>query len=242
MLSTLSSPCAEGFAPDWNELLSCLRNAQPHFAMAALKTLLNSWCTNARYHDTSANVCIFGCGGANDDIVHYPTCPTLWEVSCHAARTPLTGRTEERLLLLDPDQHRLNALVTAFTVYHAVKLGHRAAVDKASRTGKHDEIQSLMASVALAHSIKFGLGQDRPDVRLAPTPVTPIRVAPPSPDCTAGLIGMPNIPEQDKRPFCEPECSDLPLGRHHACCSQAFLEDDTPEGRTRTESAMNESI
>ena len=34
--------CVDGLTPYWNELLSCFRNAQSHFAMAALKTLLNS--------------------------------------------------------------------------------------------------------------------------------------------------------------------------------------------------------
>ena len=50
-------------------------------------------------------------------------------------------RTEESLRLVDPaKQTRLDAMLTVFTVYHAVKLGHRAAVAEAGRTGKYHEV------------------------------------------------------------------------------------------------------
>ena len=69
------------------------------------------------------------------------------------------------MLLYGATKQRIDAMVTAFTVYHAVKLDHHAAVAMASQTGKYDAIKSLMVRVASAHSIKFGLSpQPRPAV------------------------------------------------------------------------------
>ena len=79
--------CSQGFEPSWETTLRVLQSAQTYFAIAALKTLLNSWCTHGRYHDDSADECIFGCGATStDDISHYASCPRLWQVSCDATK------------------------------------------------------------------------------------------------------------------------------------------------------------
>jgi hypothetical protein len=151
--------CSQGFEPSWETTLRVLQSAQTHFAMAALKTLLNSWCTQGRYHDSSADLCIFGCAGAVDDILHYACCQRLWQASAEAAQMPLSASVEERLLLLYPARERLDVMVIAFSVYHAVKLGHPAAVSKAQESSDYGEVHFLMASVAKAHAIKFDIGQ-----------------------------------------------------------------------------------
>ena len=176
-----------------------------------MKTLLNSWCTQGRYHDCSAGRCIFGCAGAADDITHYATCPRLWQVSAEAAQIPLYASFEERLLLLRPLPHRLDVLVTAYTVYHAVKLGHPGAVAKVQRSSEYVEMSSLTATVANAHAIKFGI-QRRGHAQRAQN----------------GARGsLDDAMAPDERPFCEAECSDLAPGVLHPCCSQAALGTDS---------------
>lgn len=119
--------------PCWAELAAFLKQAQLHFAMAALETLLNSWCTHARYHDEGPNVCIFGCADAKVDLTHYASCAPLWQVSYDVAQTSLASfaEEEEQLLLLVPTRQRLNVTVIAFSVYHGVKRRNPAAAAKA---------------------------------------------------------------------------------------------------------------
>jgi hypothetical protein len=255
----LCTPC---FAPCWKDTVSCLKGAQPHFAMIALKTLLNTWCTQGRYHDCSADQCIFGCAGAVDDISHYASCERLWQASAEAAQMPLSASVEERLLLHCPVRQRLDVLVIAFTVYHAVKLGHPAAAAKAQRTSDFDEIQSLTASVAKAQAIKLGIGQVQVQLQThtkietegalpngelcarsakeADPRGSSCDVAAPSPDRTFGETGVLGPDELDERPFCEPECNEFPVGKHHACCSQAYFEaENNPDMSTSSASAAD---
>ena len=246
--------CKLGFVPCWEEVISCLQRAQTHFAMAALKTLLNSWCTCRRYHEDGLDVCIFGCRCARDDISHYATCPRLWQVSCDASKVPRSTCVEVRLLLHEPSLARLDALVTAYSIYHAVKLGNPAAVREAQRSSAHAEMLSLMRREAEACAIKFGFSRrlfhDAPKaqwikmgakaadacsvVRCSKNAaVLPRDDSLPEPYSSerlsnllgagAGLLGVPDT-AADERPFCEPECNGLPVGKHHACCSQSYFE------------------
>ena len=136
---------------------SCPKAAQPYFAMAAPKTLLNSWCARSRYHEVGPDVCIFGCDCAEDDISYHATCPTLWQVTCQAAQVPLSSK-------------RLDASVTAFTVYPDVELGRPGARVEARRLGNYTTIQSIMMGVASStHAIKFGLAQTSARLGANPT-------------------------------------------------------------------------
>jgi hypothetical protein len=119
-----ASVCQDGFSPDWAGVASCLKRAQPHYAMVALKTLLNSWCTNGRYHDSSSEEYIFGYL-AKDDITHYVCCPVLWGICERVPGASWTEDVEARILLRDASQAKLTTLVTAFTTYHARALGTR---------------------------------------------------------------------------------------------------------------------
>lgn len=228
-------------------------------------------------------MCIFGCPRARDDIAHYATCPQLWRVSCEAAGSSLPSCVEEQLLLLSPTCQRLEALVVAFSVYHAVKLGHTAAVDRAQKTNSYDEIQSLMVVEAKAHAIKFGIGQGVVSPSRHPardTANSPARSGPVL-DSSAPSRGIdigtrnhfqrsghltrdevfegrtPTVAEvacgwsasdasrdgsrnslPDPRAFCEPECSDLPAGEHHPCCSAAILMITSETSRSHRKSPL----
>jgi hypothetical protein len=148
--------CAPGFTPDWENLISTLKTSQTHYVMIALKTLLNSWCTKGRYHDDSFADCIFGCIAA-DDISHYVCCTFLWGICAQAAGTCYAENVEERILLREPSKSNLALLVTAFTAYHAIKLGHASEVTNAERTGDYRALLALTRRIADAQWMKSGL-------------------------------------------------------------------------------------
>ena len=75
---------------------------------------------------------------------------------------PPADCAEVQLLLRDPSRPRLDVLVTAFTVYHAVKLGHPAEVARAHKTGSYEKVHKLMKEVADAQAVKVGIAQYRP--------------------------------------------------------------------------------
>ena len=236
--------CKLGFIPCWEEVFSCLQRAQTHFAMAALKTLLNSWCTRGRYHDGSFEECVFGCL-APDDITHYVCCPFLWGICALAASSRISDDVEDRILLRAPSTAKLAHLVTAFTVYHAVKLSHAAVVTEAMQSGNFEAVLALARRVADAQWIKMGATtkNDHLDYRLKihddvnslgklakgaiagfPQAEEPRRSGHgpdevrPLPEC------LPEVhAESFERRFCEPECNEFPSGAHHPCCSQALL-------------------
>ena len=150
-----ASVCSAGFTPCWAELTGFLRQAQPHFAMAALKTLLNSWCTKGRYHDNSSPRCIFGCL-APDDITHYVSYPLLWRICAQISGTYQPRNVENHILLREPSEESLALLVTAFTTYHALKLGHGHAVVEAERSGDYLAFNALARRLADAQWVKMG--------------------------------------------------------------------------------------
>lgn len=121
--------CPTSCDPCWQETMLLLKVLRCHSSMVALTTLLNSWCTRGRYHDDSAELCIFGCA-PEDDIKHYVGCLILilWGICAQASGLPPSDHVEVRLLLRVRLVANLAHLVTAFTVYHAVKLGHATSV------------------------------------------------------------------------------------------------------------------
>lgn len=116
---------------------------------------------------------------------------------------------EEQLLLQNPSFERLEVLVNASTVYHAIKLGHPAAVAMAQRSSDCRELQSLIDSIASANAIKFGFGQRGHE---------------------AGPGRVATQPAIDTSPFCEPERNDLDEGQHHASRSQHDAYEAAPVG------------
>ena len=83
-----------------------------------------------------------------------------------------------------------------------MKLGHRAAVAEAGRSGEHLEVHSLMASVARAHAIKFGLAQHSCDAAAGGS----------SPDVAfaGGISALSSVLPYDM-PFCQPAFSEYDL-------------------------------
>ena len=49
-----------------------------------VKTIVNSWSTPYRYHESVRLPCIFGCEGCHDTLMHYLRCDILRTTSCTA--------------------------------------------------------------------------------------------------------------------------------------------------------------
>ena len=60
------------------ETIEDTRHSKPVFMSAIMMTWLNGWTTSFRAHSHKRN-CIFGCGDANDRLLHYVDCPLLWK-------------------------------------------------------------------------------------------------------------------------------------------------------------------
>ena len=208
-----ASVCSAGFTPCWAELTGFLRQAQPHFAMAALKTLLNSWCTKGRYHDNSSPRCIFGCL-TPDDITHYVSYPILWGICAQVSGTYHPWNVEDHILLREPSEESLALLVTAFTTYHALKLGHGHAAVEAERSGDYLASNALARRLAGAQWVKMERRRRR-EAAPAGVATPPPREPHPSEhhlnliDAGAALAAAGAIAEDEGQP--EESCQTLPL-------------------------------
>ena len=107
------------------------------------KTLLNSWYTSRRMHETVLLPCIFGCDSEDDDLRHYLSCDPMWTLAASASALPsafLLLAPLDRLCLLNRSPLGLKLLSVVFRGYHALKMGHRTLVDHCISTGNFDEI------------------------------------------------------------------------------------------------------
>jgi hypothetical protein len=148
---------------------------------------------------------------APDDITHYVCCPFLWGICALAAGSYISGDVEDRILLSAPSAAKLACLVTAFTVYHTVKLGHAAVVAEAMQSGDFDAVLALARSVADAQWNKMGAKavDASSDVRCSKSAAVLPR------DAVAIVHGRPrhaSTKSSLESPFCEPECSEYPPG------------------------------
>jgi hypothetical protein len=119
---------------DWSRTFKVLRGVSAHEAMVVVKTIANSWTTSARYHDAKLASCAFGCPLAKDGLAHYVVCARLWtevDIACGADNDEEIDNAQQRLLTTDPTPERARRLAIAFSVYHAVKLGHLDAIKSA---------------------------------------------------------------------------------------------------------------
>jgi hypothetical protein len=141
----------------WTEIRAILNKVGIHVAMTIIKTWAGSWCTSTRYHDGRCAYCIFGCGYAGDQIVHYISCPWLW-----TAVDVATGLDEEeidtasqRLLLVGPSPTRAKRLTIAYSVYHAIKLDNLEEVQRAEASRDYSIVREKTDAAARAFAIKF---------------------------------------------------------------------------------------
>ena len=113
-------------------------------------------------------------------------------------------------LLRAPSQQTLEVLAIAFTVYHALKLGHSTEVASAIWSSDYREVGCIAAQVAAGTAVKFGFVSHS----LALPPIVLIDSA------DNRMHSEDNL---TSREFCELGYSEFALGAHHPCCSQAIL-------------------
>ena len=77
---------AAGLRPDYlfsesdlKELSQVLLTVLPGPRLMVIKTLVNSWSTSRRMHESVIHPCLF-CGDGEDDLAHYLICDVLWTV------------------------------------------------------------------------------------------------------------------------------------------------------------------
>lgn len=118
---------------DWQSLKEALGKIKGHSAMLVIKTLLNSWSTSERYHESQRLPCLFGCQTGQtgplppligDSLKHYLRCPNLWVAICSVCRSLPAIHTAERLGLIPVCLDRLCEVAIAFHTYHALKITH----------------------------------------------------------------------------------------------------------------------
>ena len=148
---------------DWIGTFKLLRGLSMHEAMCYVKTICNSWTTSSRYHDGKLLNCAFGCRGAPDDLAHYICCPRLWtevDVAAGASDEEELDSVRQRLLVEDPTDERARRIVIAFSVYHALKLGHLNLIQKAATENDYGEVLNVTHATAAAYAIKHSRHQE----------------------------------------------------------------------------------
>ena len=81
----IENPSTEEFCTNLKATLCSLKSQhRKGHSLMFVKTIVNSWSTSYRYHETVRLPCIFGCEGCRDDLEHYLFCDTLWTASCSA--------------------------------------------------------------------------------------------------------------------------------------------------------------
>ena len=147
-------------ALDWAPALLLLKRLNVHAALVILKTWVNSWCTSDRYHDGRFSDCIFGCSrdGSSDHLAHYLECPILWTITADAIRRPISADTLVRLCVRSPTKESSLSLLTAFTVYHDIKLGQPSLVDQALRRIDFQHRGAQRGVLCLSTARTFGRG------------------------------------------------------------------------------------
>jgi hypothetical protein len=145
-------------ALDWAPALLLLKRLNVHAALVILKTWPNSWCTSNRYHDGRFSECIFGCSrdGSSDHLAHYLECPILWTITADAIRRPISADTLVRLCVRSPTKESSLSLLTAFTVYHDIKLGQTSLADQALRRIDSQHVLAHARSTARSAVLKYG--------------------------------------------------------------------------------------
>ena len=89
-----------------------------HVSMCCLKSLIGSWHTDRRLHETDARGCLFGCPHQRDDLNHYTCCPAL-----HRALAKFFwDRPPFASWIHDPSRDSVVFWFLAFSAYHAVRI------------------------------------------------------------------------------------------------------------------------
>ena len=137
-----------------NGLIIVLLTLKPGPRLCVIKTLINSWATSSRMHESVILPC--ACCGEfmEDELTHYLSCDSFWTLLVSSARLNksfLSLTPSQRLGLSNPSTVGFNLLAGAFLVYHAVKLGHTETFLQASASGDFSPVQELIIRLAVLH-------------------------------------------------------------------------------------------
>ena len=116
-----------------------------HHAMSLIKTYSGSWCTSRRFQGSSKLRCIFGCD-ARDEQGQYMYCQALWSLITIATDTSWRPHPVQRLGLSHISLCEMSKVLTAYTVYHEVKVG-----------GKNIMINGTISNIKLRDKITLAM-------------------------------------------------------------------------------------
>ena len=103
-----------------DEWASVIAKQSPGIKWANLKTLLGSWTTSARLHESFVRPCVFGCA-AEDKWSHYLECIPLWRACLECNMIEYIRDPAERMQHCMTTDDGVLAIATAFSLYHHVK-------------------------------------------------------------------------------------------------------------------------
>jgi hypothetical protein len=113
---------------EWDQVFTVMKTLGSQHCMNLIKTWSGSWCTGRRFREKSPLRCIFGCD-ARDCWSHYIDCNMMWAL---ISNKRVTDTARQHLPLARLGLHpicigQMTKLHIAYTVYHHIKVGRRAA-------------------------------------------------------------------------------------------------------------------
>ena len=146
---------------DLKELSKVLLTVSPGPRLMVIKTLVNSWSTSKRMHESVIHPCLF-CGDGEDDLAHYLICDVLWTVISTSANLnswQILIPPLERVCIVSPTKGNCILIACAFLVYHAVKLQHLDVALNAIASKDPTPIVDLSLRLAEIHLKDLLFGQ-----------------------------------------------------------------------------------
>ena len=138
-------------AEEWHEFLVVFKNCPLSVKTCFLKTIINSWATSHRMSEGELLPCIFGCECCEDNLKHYLTCEPLWTLVVSACGLPasyLGLPILDRLCLRNKSTYALKLLRVVYSVYHALKVGHRELITQCIANNHFEVIYELIIPIS----------------------------------------------------------------------------------------------
>ena len=133
--------------------------------MPIIRTWANSWATSERYKETHRLPCIFGCLNARDELSHYIQCEVLWTMiaACTGSRLEdLTITDAQKLCWCTPSLWSCKRLTVAFSVYHALRIGHGDRIHQLVHVQNFGQIHELLFEHAAWFAREQGIARRHP--------------------------------------------------------------------------------
>ena len=121
----LLNPTADDFCSNVRTVLHSIPAKQRQgLSLMFVKTIVNSWSTSHRYHESVRLPCIFGCEGCQDTLEHYLTCDIIWTAACSALHLDtgwLNLLFPQRLGYPCPNNTHVILNAVMFKTYHCLR-------------------------------------------------------------------------------------------------------------------------